>query len=63
MAASDQHYNQFYTVVDGVANLVFLIDDYNLILPDNVSITPNDWHWFTHLMLEASELWHLYLPA
>jgi hypothetical protein len=57
-AISDRYHNGAYTILDAVSNLLYSIDDYHLTLPDNVSISWNEWHYFTHLMHEANELWH-----
>jgi hypothetical protein len=62
-AIGDPYRNNSFTVLDAISNLIYSIDDYHLTLPDGVTISLNDWHWFTHLMFEASQLWDLMLSG
>lgn len=46
------------SILQGAADLVYLLDDYHRRLPDEIeTITPEQRHWFTHIMVDAMRLW------
>jgi hypothetical protein len=62
-AINDEAHNRAPDILESVSEVIYMIDDYYLRLDNDTSLTDDEWHTFTHLMLKASRLWHLILPG